>query len=313
MKKIALISLIVMAFSAMYADMNNSAAAYIRMGIGARVIAMGEAGTASASDVSAAYWNPAGLTNLKDIEVASMYALNMAYDRNYKYAAIGKRFDFGSLALNWVNASVDDIAGFDDNDQPTGFFNNNEHNISLSYANSIYGLQYGFTPKFYMSKIDDEMETGFGVDLGFKYDVNQYMVAGVMMRDAYASLAGDRIPYELSLGVAAYPFLGITIAADAKMEQSEEPTFAVGAEYWTSIGKDTEANSKLSVVSVEERNTWQEVLSDARTGLRIGFNDQGFSVGTGLRLRNFQVDYAFRLNNHEVFNDEHLLSLLLRF
>ena len=313
MRKILIIALMLIAVAAINAQDNNSAAAYIRMGIGARIMAMGDAGTATTSDITAAYWNPAGLYNIKDIEFASMYNLKMGYDRSFKYAAFGRRYSFGSLALNWVNATVDDIEGYTEDNQPTGFFNNNEHNIGLSYANKIWDVQFGITPKVYLSMIDDETKSGFGLDLGAKYDINQYLVAGVMVRDAYGSIDGETIPYQLSVGVAAYPFLGITLAGDVKMEKSEDPVIAIGAEYWTSIGKDAEANSKLSVVSVKERNTWQDVLSNAQTGVRLGFNDGRFSVGTGLKLRNLQLDYAYRINNHDIFSDDHIVSMILRF
>jgi hypothetical protein len=36
-------------------------------------------------------------------------------------------------------------------------------------------------------------------------------------------------------------------------------------------------------------------------------------VGTGVRFRNFQLDYAFRLNNHDIFSDDHIISLIFRF
>lgn len=305
--------LMVLALPLLAEDVNNSAAAYVRMGIGARIIAMGEAGTATANDITAAYWNPAGLTDMKDIEFSSMYTLNMGFDRTYQYAALGKRFGFGVLAVNWINASVDDIIGTDDNGNLTGSFSDAEHNIALSYANAYKKFSYGITPKFYLSNIDSESESGFGLDLGIKYDLNQYIEAGLMVRDAYGTLADDRIPYNLQFGVTAYPFIGVTVAADMHWEQDENPQFVFGGEYWTSIGRDPEADSKLSVINVQENNTWADVLSNFQTGLRVGFNDNRFSAGAGLKFRNFQLDYVYRIGNHDIFNDDHILSLILRF
>ena len=28
---------------------------------------------------------------------------------------------------------------------------------------------------------------------------------------------------------------------------------------------------------------------------------------------NLQLDYAYRINNHEIFNDDHIVSMILRF
>ena len=71
------------------------------------------------------------------------------------------------------------------------------------------------------------------------------------------------------------------------------------------------------MITVKERNTWKESFSYAQTGIRVGFNQKEgqnrFSVGTGVRFRNFQLDYAFRLNNHAIFSDDHIISLIFRF
>lgn len=297
------------------ADINNSLAAYLRMGVGARVIAMGEAGSTVSQDVVAGFWNPAGLASLKDLEVATMYKIGMGFDRSHNYAAIGKNFRFGALAFSWMNASVGDIDGYDTNGNPTGSFSTDEHCLALSYALDFNRLSLGLTPKFYYSSYAtaEDNESGYGVDLGVRYDINQYLEAGAMVRDAYGVLGGDRIPYEITAGLAVYPLAGITLAADAKLEQDEDPLFCFGAEYWTSIGRDPEAGSQLSDAPVSEENSWSDILSDVQTGLRLGYNDGQLSAGTGIKFRNFQLDYTFRLNNHEIFNDDHILSLILRF
>jgi hypothetical protein len=297
----------------LFAQDHNSAAAYIRMGLGARVIAMGEAGSAVTNDVTSIYWNPAGLNNMKDIEFSSMYSLNMGYDRSLMNAAIGKRFHFGSLALNWINASTSDIEGYDESDQPTGYFSDSNHNIALSFANNVKRFQYGVSTKIYLSMMDGDSKSGMGIDIGAKYDLNQYLVAGLMVRDLYGKLGEDKIPYQFSVGIAAYPFIGITLAADLKKETDEAFTYAFGAEYWTSIGKDSEANSKLSVINVAETANWKDLFNSTQAGIRLGFNDGRFSIGSGLKLRNLQFDYVYRINNHDIFNDEHIVSTIIRF
>lgn len=313
-KYVVLTALLILAgMSLMASDLNNSAAAYIRMGVGARVIAMGEAGTAVSKDITSAYWNPAGLMEMKDIEFSSSYNLNMGLDRTYNYAAIGKRFDFGVLALNWINAGVSDIEGFNDLDQPTGYFGNQEHNIAISYANRWRRLSFGATPKLYVSSIDDDTEAGFGLDLGLKYDISQYFQAGLMARDLVGKLADDTIPTQLSVGIAGHPFIGVTIAGDIVLESSENPQVNFGAEYWTAIGKDPEADSQVSVVNMTERSSWDQILTNSQTGLRLGFNDGRFTIGTGLRFRSVQLDYVYRFANHEIFNDDHIISLILKF
>ncbi len=316
MRKILMIMAILIMASTLL-SVNNSAAAYMRMGVGARIIAMGEAGSTISRDVSSVYWNPAGLNMLKDVEIGSMYNFGMNLDRNHSHVAVGSRFKFGALAVSWINAGTSNIDGYDDNGNPTGTFSDKNNSIAISYANEFKRFHFGLTPKFYLSTLDDETESGFGIDLGAKFDINQYFEAGLMVRDLYGTYAEDTVPMEASLGVAAYPFIGVTVAADVKWEMDQNPYPALGAEYWTSLGKDPEADSQLNVITVKERNTWKESFTYAQTGIRVGFNQKDgtnrFSVGTGVRFRNFQLDYAFRLNNNDIMSDDHIISMIFRF
>lgn len=312
-KHFVLCGLLLLALPLLAADVNNSAAAYLRMGIGARIVAMGEAGSAVTQDIASVHWNPAGLARLKDIELGTMYNLGLDNDRTHTYASLGTRFGFGALALSWVNAGVSDIEGYLGPTEPTGTFSDTEQSIALSYANYIGRFSFGVTPKLYYSSLDGETETGFGVDTGLKVSVSQYLDFGAMARDLAGKYAEDKIPWELSAGLAAYPLSGITLALDAKMEQDESIYPCFGAEYWTSIGKDPEADSQLSVIQISEKSSWEDALSNIQTGLRLGYNQERISVGTGVRFKTLQLDYVFRLNKHDVFGNDHIISMILRF
>src|SRR3982750_2843881 len=62
---------------------------FLNIGAGARGLAMGNAQVASVKDATAGYWNPAGLTGVKDnLNVAAMHADYFAGIAKYEYAAI---------------------------------------------------------------------------------------------------------------------------------------------------------------------------------------------------------------------------------
>jgi len=55
------------------ADAGQSSANFLKMGVGGRGVAMGDAQTAATDDVMSVYWNPAGLAELYQNEVGFMH------------------------------------------------------------------------------------------------------------------------------------------------------------------------------------------------------------------------------------------------
>src|SRR6188474_1385659 len=64
---------------------------FLNIGAGARGLAMGSAQVASAKDATAGYWNPAGLTGVKNNPNINL--MHAEY-----FAGIGK-YDYGSFAI----------------------------------------------------------------------------------------------------------------------------------------------------------------------------------------------------------------------
>src|SRR4030042_3603450 len=73
MKKILAIIIITMmpavSFSQGFSKAGTSVAQFLKIGVGARAVGMGEACAGIANDVSTLYWNPAGITNISSISV----------------------------------------------------------------------------------------------------------------------------------------------------------------------------------------------------------------------------------------------------
>ena len=56
-------------------DAGKAGAQFLKIGVGARAIGMGEAYGAVSNDANAVYWNPAGLNQLESKEVSFMHAV----------------------------------------------------------------------------------------------------------------------------------------------------------------------------------------------------------------------------------------------
>jgi len=117
---VVMVSLILVGMISTVAADNNHLFPWMRMGMGPRGMAMGGTGTAHMNNITAVYWNPAALGNIKRAEFSTMYT-DMGMDRYYNFAALGTGFKYGYVALSWINAKVSDIPGYD-NHVPTGDF-----------------------------------------------------------------------------------------------------------------------------------------------------------------------------------------------
>lgn len=312
--KIFTLVLLTLCLSGLLFAENNSAAAWSRVGTGAKAMAMGGTGVAYMDNISAAYWNPAGLARLKTFEFGSMISDYHDYSKTYNFAAIGFRLPNGYAAVSWNNANVDGFQGHDEYNNFTGTFGNYEHNIGLSYAYDSPKFKVGATVKAFISSIDDDSETGFGTDVGLIYDLNQYISFGAMFRDLYSKYVGDIVPTQYTIGAAIHPVYGVTLTSDIKKEKHDEDIiYCAGAEYWIGIGEDVEVSSTLSGIASEEKSSWDNVLSNAQGGVRIGVNDGSLTAGFGLRYKIIEANYAYGAKKEDYLRDSHRFSIIFRF
>ena len=277
---------------------------------------MGGTGAAFLDNATSAFINPAVLADVKRHEFASATRQNMEWDKSQHAAALGFKLPVGYVALSWQNANVSDIPGYDGNQNPTGDFSAGEHNFGISYAINYRRFNFGMTPKLYMSKIDDDSVTGYGIDLGVLYHVTRYFNIGFVARDLVSDYDGEgtKVPREFIPSIAAFPIPGLIIAADLSGENDfENAKLKLGAEYWVGVGEDTDMGSSLSGIRIKEGTSWSDILSKTQAGIRGGINDGAFSAGFGLRFRMLEMNYAYQVAKESYQNDNHIYSLMLRF
>jgi hypothetical protein len=310
---VVMVSLVLIGMISTVAADNNHLFPWMRMGLGPRGMGMGGTGTAHMNNITAVYWNPAALAKIKRAEFAMMYT-DMGLDRSQNFVALGTNFKYGYVALSWINAGVAELEG-SSNGVSTGNFDVNDNAIGLSLALGSNRFKVGLSARMYMSKIDGDSENGFGTDLGFLWDINDYIGVGVMVRDFYSELDGEEIPSQYNFGVAVHPIWGLTFATDLKTEKhTEEEIFvSIGAEYWTGIGRDTEIGSSHSAINLEEKTKWDEIISNTQAGIRLGANDGNFTAGFGLRFKMLETNYAYLAESEDGFKDSHQISLIFKF
>ena len=175
---------------------------FLNIGVDAAAFGKANAVVASTDNVNAAYWNPAGLINIEDKEIALMHASYFADIANYDYGAYATRIDEKSaLGLSLIRFGVDDIldtrALLDSggniatpiNDLPT--FSTADYAFTISYARKPLNknFTYGVNAKIIRRIIGDFASSwGFGIDASLQFkSANKKWDFGVIVRDISTS------------------------------------------------------------------------------------------------------------------------------
>lgn len=216
-----------------------------------------------------------------DINLASL-----SYSTEYE--GIGR---FGA-AIKYINYGTFD--GYDEFGASTKEFGVNEMALVIGYANVLdYNFYYGANIKFIYSGIEDRSSTGMAVDLGLHYsipDKNWYFGFAVLnlgsQLSSYYSTKED-LPLDIVIGVSkSLENLPVRLSVDFhKLNQDRDDfverfrAFTVGAEF------------TLSKVMKLRFGYDNERRKDFKIGTTAGI--AGFNVGLGVRISDYQFDYAY--------------------
>lgn len=298
---------------------------FLSGGAGARALGMGGAYVALAGDVSAVYWNAAGLSRMEFPELILMHAERFAGAVSYNFGAFalphGKD---ASLGIGVIRLGVDEIpftrlirsdlplgATFEDENgavrinraEVDYFFSDAEYGFFLSYARAkSANFAYGGSVKIVHKGFAGESAWGIGFDLSAQARVWQRLLLGANLQDATTTLLAwstgrkELIIPTLKLGVALPIEVGFlhgrlmpAVDADIRFENRD---FA----------------SQLSAgFSSLDLHAGLEYEFEQKLALRAGSNAGFFSAGAGIRLPRLQADYAFM--SHTDLGDTHRISL----
>ncbi|NOZ55692.1 MAG: hypothetical protein GXO73_02735 [Calditrichaeota bacterium] len=301
------------------------AGAFLRLGVSAETVALGEALTAATNQGYSLFFNPAGLTRLERRQLRASYAL-LSLDR--KLTALGFSTSVGpepgaeqdggerakpraGIGLGWVHAGVDNIDGRDFDGRPTGMLSNSENAFYFGFGMQPHRLfSLGLAGKILYNRFPGMTETngaltarGFGVDVGVLVGPFGGLTLGAVVRDInsrytwntehvweHGTTTVDRFPRVWRVG-AAYRFLEGRALILGQAEDSDvgDPRLQVGAE-WEAV---------------------RGVLF--RAGMRGTAPSFGLGFSRPLLGRQFTLNYAVFSSNSEAPRVEHWLGWAVEF
>ncbi|MYA98340.1 PorV/PorQ family protein [Candidatus Poribacteria bacterium] len=273
---------------------------FLKIGVGAEAIGMGESQVAVTDDLYASYWNPAGLAKLEEPQLALMH--------NEWFAGINHEFigvalplgKIGTLGASASFLSFGELQGRDREGNETTVFRPYDLAVIFSYARSFSrAIAFGANAKYLREEIADATGTGIAFDLGGLYAFSDIPLS----LGFNAQHLGPRVTFiEAAFGLpvtfrlgAAYKLWdeAIVLTTDVIRPADNDISVAVGAGY--TIG---------NILQLRAGYNYQIGGNDlgAISGLRGGF---------GLKVLRFQVDYA--LVPFGVLGLTHRFSLVANF
>ena len=155
----------------------TTAAGFLGIDMGPRGTAMGGAYVSVANDVSAMYWNPAGIARINGFE-ASFTNTKWIADLSLNFAgAVLPLGDVGNIGINATFLTMDQIERTTIS-QPEGtgeFFDAGSYAFGLSYARNLTNqFSIGVNAKYIDERLYHSSATGFALDVGALFDTKFY-------------------------------------------------------------------------------------------------------------------------------------------
>ena len=302
-----ILSVILMCSVKSFAQIRIYSNEFLNIGAGSRAFGMGGAQVASVNDATAGYWNPAGLTGVKnDPSLSLMHA-------EY-FAGIGK-YDFGALAipvannkrtigLSFLRFAVDDIPNTLYLIEPDGSvnyanirsFSSADYAVILSVAQQLKDkgdtkMSVGMNAKVIHRNVGTFAKAwGFGLDLGFQMKGKNWSF-GAAARDITTTFNA----WSFSFTEREKEVLFLTNnEIPVKSTELTAPRLVVGGAYDFKFRKNVtlKAEANLDFTFDGQRNTVissNVINADPRIGVELNLKDVFFLRGG---VFNFQKTYA---------------------
>jgi len=324
---------------------------FLAIGVGARSLAMGNSVVASVGDVTALYWNPAGLVMLdKKIEIGAMHSEYFAGLAKYDFVGGAYKIDKNSaLGVSMIRFGVDDIPNTLDLIDGDGnirydrisSFSVADYAFLLTYSRTspIAGLNYGANFKVIRRIAGDFGGAwGFGFDLGAQYSYKNWLF-GVQARDITSTF--NAWNYNKETFEEVFEQTGNEIPENGL--EITLPRLLIGAGYkfviknkfmvYPEIGIDITFDGKRNTPVKTDLFSF-----DPHMGLEASYNNLVFvrmgvsnfqnvpdfdnanalswqpNAGVGIHYKGFRIDYALTdIGNQSIALYSHVFSLSYRF
>jgi hypothetical protein len=319
---IILISFQSVSFAGDFSKVGTTAAQFLKIGVGARANGLGGSFTAIANDVTALYWNPAGITNLQKFSLAVSHSEWFA-DISHDFAGIVYPFsssDIIALSVVALNTGEQEVTTVT---QPEGtgvYYDVSDLSIGLTYARALTDrFSVGLTVKYIQQTLYNESANTFAIDIGsfLRTGFHDLVIAMnisnfggsmqlegrdlITITDINSQVSGNHNP-DARLKTEPWPLpLIFRVGIAMNLVGGNDPIIHSESNRFTFAIDGVHPNDNTEKVNIGGEYAWNENVF-ARLGYKINYDVEKWTFGVGLKfdIGSNQVGFDYALVD---FND----------
>lgn len=307
----------------------TTAGQFLKIGPGARALAMGGTYVGVSDDIYAVYYNPAGLANSKGNGQVAFNHTQWLADVNYDFAAASLNIEaFGSLFITVTSLQVPEekVRTFEFPEGNGQTWDAGSVSFGVGFARNLTDrFSIGFHAKYIQESVWSSSSSGFALDVGTYY-ITPFndLVIGASVSNFGTKMELDGRDIQINYDPDNDPSTGPNnIPSKFELDQYDLPlTFRIG--FSMDVVKTRYFRVKTAFDAthpndnVEYLNAGVEIAYDELIFIRGGYksilltdSEQSFTLGAGLNYEldsglNIKINYAYgdygRLKNIQYFD-----------
>ncbi len=273
-----LLTILALQYSVFAQSAGLSGLSFLKIGTGARNIALGDNGATLANDATAIFYNPANLYAAS----SEVFVMHNTWIQDVAAEAIAVKFSFLGLPFG-IGLNSTSVTGFEIRTiagEPEGTFNAHYFAGTVGTAVEILpSLSVGAAMKYLYENLYSDESTGLGFDFGASYRISDNLSSSAVVRNigTMSELRNQKtkLPTEMRFG-AAY-ILPVIQNLFSSSVSAEYQKYTATTDTHINFGVETVYNS----------------IAALRLGYMTAYESKGFTAGLGFRWNIIDVDYAF--------------------
>ena len=279
-------SILLLMFSAVRAQgAGTTAATFLKLGVGAKNIAMGETG-ATDMGPDALHWNPAGISEIEGNTVSFSHAMLLS-DIGFENASYCTRFPFGAMGISFDYLTMPAIDRYDNTGtRQKDSFTPMDAAGAVTYANTFGPIPLGVTLRYIYSQLDEKAADAVSCDVGAFFhrlifpESDRFRIGlvvqniGTPMKFVNESFS---LPTNVKFGVSYILNENLNAEVDVNQALGTKAIGNAGIEYSYSFSEDI----------------WLMVRGGVKSNTEGLGGVTGLTGGIGFTYQKISVDYAY--------------------